>query len=208
MKLPQYTIAVDMDDVLAQWAERFVEWYNYDVPHAKISFDTLDIWRLEETVGHEAVLRMRSYLRYPNFYQDLEPVPGAIDGMKELIADGHDVLIVTSIPKFAGLAYEGKQQWIRKHMPFFDLDNFLAVRRKDKVEADFLLDDAPHNIEAFRKKPNARGAFVFDRPWNRKIEPGFRCRRVDSWPDFVRKIRRTQRLEQVTALRKEEIDEL
>jgi 5'(3')-deoxyribonucleotidase len=89
------------------------------------------------------------------------------------------VIIVTSVPKCAGLAYEGKLEWLRKHIPSFDLNNFIATKRKELVQADILFDDSVDNLRKF----NAAGktAVAFDRPWNQDWEGP----RVKNWDELL-----------------------
>ena len=187
-------ILVDQDEVLAEWGTRILEWYNKDkaieakeqgLPPPRIfTLDDMKHWELKLNLGPGSEVYLRNYMRYPNFYQDLEPVPGAIDGMKALMDAGHEVKIVTSIPKCAGLAYEGKLQWLREYMPFFPLKKFYAVSEKTEVRGDLLLDDGIHNLFPFRD--DGRVAVAFDRPWNQTYDGP----RVRSWPEFVEYIGR------------------
>ncbi len=185
-------ILVDQDEVLAEWGKRILEWYNVDkLIEAKelgtefkpFTLDDMKHWELKMNLGPGSEVYLRNYMRYPNFYQDLEPVPGAIDGMKALIDAGHEVKIVTSIPKCAGLAYEGKLQWLREYMPFFPLKKFYAVSEKYEVKGDILLDDGLHNLGPFEQLGGGE-AVAFDRPWNQS----WTGPRVKGWPEFVRYI--------------------
>lgn len=189
-------ILVDQDEVLAEWGKRILEWYNVDkLIEAKelgtefkpFTLEDMKHWELKMNLGPGSEVYLRNYMRYPNFYQDLEPVPGAIDGMKALIAAGHEVKIVTSIPKCAGLAYEGKLQWLREYMPFFSLKKFYAVSEKYEVKGDILLDDGLHNLGPF-KDLGGGVPVAFDRPWNQS----WKGERVKSWPEFVEYIAKKQ----------------
>jgi 5'-nucleotidase len=187
-------ILVDQDEVLAEWGTRILEWYNKDKaieakeqglpPPRVFTLEDMKHWELKLNLGPGSEVYLRNYMRYPNFYQDLEPVPGAIDGMKALMDMGHEVKIVTSIPKCAGLAYEGKLQWLREHMPFFPLKKFYAVSEKTEVRGDILLDDGIHNLFPFRD--DGRLAVAFDRPWNQTYDGP----RVNGWAEFVEYVRR------------------
>jgi len=123
-------------------------------------------------------------MRYPEFFTDLEPVPGAVEGMHQLQKDGHELIIATKCPKSAGHAFHGKLSWVRKHLPFFNTDNFVAVQRKDLLDGDILLDDSPSNIKLFQEKK--RLVVAFDKPWNRNIKSV----RVKTWEEFVNFMRK------------------
>lgn len=175
-------ILIDQDQVLASWVERVLEWYNHDQKKRgqKSDFTLEDVqnWDMTTNLGPESEDAIRSYMRYPDFYQDLDPVPGAVEGVKELLARGHDVVVASAVPKSAGIAYHGKLVWLRKHMPFFDLDDFVAIHRKDLLRGDVLFDDGVHNLEPCSREMLA---VALDCPWNR----GWRGVRVKDWPAFL-----------------------
>lgn len=172
-------ILLDQDQVICKWVERVLEWYNEDHGTGFTVNDVEDYWALETILGPQGRPFIRACMRWPEFYTRLDAVPGAIDGVKELMSKGHEVRIVSAVPKSAGIAYHGKCQWIRDNMPFFNLDCFYAVNKKDEVRGDLLLDDGPHNIDAFK---SVGIAVVFDRPWNQKTEGHHR---VKDWKSFL-----------------------
>lgn len=177
-------ILLDQDEVLAKWVDRIVEWYNEDRGTFYTAED-IKGYTVEEYLPYSKDF-IRSCCRYPELYRDLEPVDGAIEGVKELQALGHDVLIVSAVPKCAGFAYHGKLEWLRRNMPFFDLRNFIAAHRKDLVRGDVLLDDRPENLRAFKEMGCS---VVFDRPWNRGMEDHYK--RVRSWAEFIDWVKET-----------------
>lgn len=172
-------LLIDMDQVICKWLERILEWYNHD-KKTNMSLEDVKSWNVVDTLGPNSEDFIRSCMRYPELYRDLDPVEGAIEGIKLLQEKGHEVIIATAVPKSAGIAYHGKLEWIRRNMPFFSLNNFVAIQRKDLLQGDVLLDDGMHNIIPFRK--SGRTAVVFDRPWNRNDVGG---ERVYSWQQFI-----------------------
>ena len=174
-------ILLDQDQVLAEFVEKVLKWYNEDNKTNYTAEDVKNYYDLEKLVGLHFV---RSCVRYPDFYSDLDPVHGAIEGVKQLIDDGHDVCIVSAVPKSGAISFHGKLVWIRKHMPFFDLKNFVACSRKELVQGDILLDDAPHNCKAFLEK-TGKISVLFSQPWNRNIDSKDYTHRIFSWKEFL-----------------------
>ena len=172
-------IIVDQDQVLCKWVERVLEWYNED---KGTSFTKNDIgtWDMKMNLGPQSEDFLRSCMRYPDFYKELDEIEGAVRGMKKLVDAGHDVIIATAVPKCAGIAYHGKLEWIRKHMPWFKLENFVAIQRKSLLSGDILLDDGPHNIKQWLD--TGRQAVVFDAPWNKEQKA---TARVKHWNEFI-----------------------
>lgn len=184
-----------MDEVLAQWLEKVVRYYNEDYG---TSFTRNDIqtWDVCLNLGPGSETALRSYMRYDRFYDDLEPMPGALEGVKKLVDDGHDVMIATAVPKSATMAYSGKVAWLHRFMPFFPINNFMATQRKYLLAscADVLLDDGMHNIIPWAKM--GKPAVIFDAPWNQTDSPdaaaqdltGLPIQRIKHWNEFLKLI--------------------
>jgi 5'(3')-deoxyribonucleotidase len=56
--------------------------------------------------------------------------------------------------------------------------NIIFSHRKEKIQGDLLFDDAPHNLEAFKK--TGRIAIAMDYPYNALLD----VPRVNSWLEF------------------------
>jgi 5'-nucleotidase len=178
-----------MDQILADWVGRILEWWNEDHPKDKpVTKEDVKSWDMTDVLkGGEGHYFIRSCMRYPEFYRDLEPIPGAIEGVKELVDKGHDVVIATAMPSSAPIAFVGKMEWLRRNMPFFPTQNLIAIKRKELLEGDVLFDDGLHNIEAWDQA--GKQAVVLDCPWNRK-PVYFGVQRVFSWKEFLHFVER------------------
>lgn len=191
-------IIVDMDEVMCHWVSRIIEWYNQDKRReaaakseiwTDVSLKDIKCWDVMTNLGPDSEIYIRSYMRYSGFNLTLDPIDGAVEGVRKLLDLGHDVIVVTTVPKCAGLAYEGKKEWLRNHMPFLSLDNLIAAKRKYLVKADVMFDDGSHNLEAFVKEGGI--AVAMERPWNLRWEdslPGSqqdRAYSVSNWPAFI-----------------------
>lgn len=180
-------LVIDQDQVICQWLERVLQWYNEDRGTSYTREDIVN-WDVTSCLPNSHDF-LRAVMRYPELYRDLEPVEGAINGMKTLIEAGHDVVIATYVPFCAGIAFHGKLEWIRRNMPFFDLENFIAIKRKQKLApaSDLLLDDGMHNIIPWIK--TGKKAAIFDCPWNRNpvVSTGDdgAVYRVRHWNEFL-----------------------
>lgn len=165
---------IDMDDVLAETSIKWIESYNKDYKDDLIR-ESVKSWGWHEYV--KCGWKIYDYLDQHNFFFEIEPIEGAIEGMEKLIMNGHDVIIATATPIDSTVAHEEKKEWIRFHLPFFDLKNFASLARKDILCADLMFDDAPHNLNSFQ------GITVcMDRPWNKNCKSTFR---VSNWEDFL-----------------------
>jgi 5'(3')-deoxyribonucleotidase len=190
-------IALDQDEVLCHWTKKVVQWLNEDFGTGwpgdpkgsgpRFSLDQVKTWQIEDSLGDEIIPYVRSYMRSTLFYPKLEPIEGAVEGVRSLIQDGHEVMIVTAVPRCAPQAYDGKMTWVRDHMPFFDVDDFMSVKKKYRVDADVLVDDGTHNLNAWTD--SKRIAVAFDRPWNRDARTPYRAR---DWKELLEVIARIE----------------
>lgn len=86
-------------------------------------------------------------IRYPQsqhgFFTKLRPLPNAIESMKELVALGEDVWILTRPSVMNPLCYTDKFLWIREHLGLDFAERLILCTDKGRVgtEKDFLIDD-------------------------------------------------------------------
>ena len=112
----------------------------------------------------------------PSIFRHLDLLPGALDTLRRLDADGHEIVIVSTKPDWA---IHETLHWLA--------DNQLPTREvhltftKHEVDCDIYLDDAPHVLpELVRHRPDAL-VCRFIRPWNRPVEG---TTDVADWSEF------------------------
>lgn len=92
------------------------------------------------------------------FFANLEEIPGAIDAIK-LIAQHHDVWIL-SRPSFKNpLSYTEKRVWIEKHLDMSWVEKLILSPNKALNIGDILIDDRPW--EHFKGKQILFGSAEF-----------------------------------------------
>ncbi len=167
-------LLLDMDGVLANLLAKWLATYNRDHDDA-IGEDDLKSWGIWQWVkiGH----RIFDYLHEPHWFLDLEPMPGAIDGVQSLVNSGHEIFVVTAVPLASPTGLHDKSRWLEQHFPMIPRHHLIAAQRKDLVAGDLLLDDSPEHIDAF---PGI--TVLYDHPYNRTFKSDHR---VTSWPAFV-----------------------
>lgn len=113
-------------------------------------------------------------------------IKGAMEGMRALADDGHDLFIITHRPK---AAVTDTLQWLA----FCDFKlagvHILTDQQpKSTVKCDVYVDDKPDNVEDLVANTDARLVALFDAPWNQgHEEPG--VTRVANWAEFVNLVR-------------------
>jgi 5'-nucleotidase len=90
-------ILVDMDGTLCDWGKRFDELVDLHAPDSNIprSANQLD-FDLSLGLTEEEKLTLQIIMDTSHFYQDLEPLTGAIEALYEMEAAGHVVTVCSS----------------------------------------------------------------------------------------------------------------
>src|SRR5690606_26766377 len=88
----------------------------------------------------------------PKAYLDMEPIEGAIAGVRSLIGMGYEVWIATKPPTGVPHAYSDKAEWVMRHLP--ELRRRIIITHDKGMLGDWrdvLIDDRPHkaNCERF-----------------------------------------------------------
>jgi 5'(3')-deoxyribonucleotidase len=183
-------IVVDMDEVLCQFVNKVLCRWN-SINSTGYTREDVDCWQLEKTFGYDrfgipADVVIDVWLKEDGFFDDLEPMPGAIEGFNWLRERGHDVIVATAVVDGAMHAFDGKRAWMKKNFPDWDIKNFVACSRKGLIDGDILIDDGLHNVNDWitSSKFN-REALIFDARWNRQYASDTRTFRVFDWSEIV-----------------------
>lgn len=137
------TILVDVDNVLEDlntaWVNAINEKYGTSVIPNEI-FDW-DIQKFFPTLTRNQVF---SPLHTEEFWENLKPLNGSQKYLKQLIEDGHKIVIVTSAHPDT-IAH--KHKFISRNFPFIPFKNTIITSQKQLICGDVMIDDAPHNLK-------------------------------------------------------------
>lgn len=117
------------------------------------------------------------------------PIPGSLEVLRALSAEGHIIRIVTAranerngmSDNYNHLVAVSTLEWLRSQkVPFRDL---FFTADKGTVMADIFIDDAVHHLEAIQAA--GRQAVCFDQLYNQEWQGA----RVNSWDQFAGLVR-------------------
>jgi 5'-nucleotidase len=108
-------------------------------------------------------------LKRPGFYAGLDPLPGAVEGVARLVDEGHQVVIVSAVPKRAPAAWGDKAAWVQHHLPMVDPNNVVLTHNKSLVKLDVLFDDGPHNLLDYYEAWPAAYLATIAYPYNEEV---------------------------------------
>lgn len=85
--------------------------------------------------------------KLPGAYLDMDPIPGALDGVRSLIGMGHEVWLATKPPTGIPDAYADKVKWALRYLPELKR-RIILTHDKSLLRGDMLIDDRPHKANA------------------------------------------------------------
>lgn len=171
------TILVDMDEVLDRlleaWVSRLNRSYGTDV-----KTDDIVQWDISKTFHTLTSDQIFSPLLCDDFWYGVLPVDGASEALQKLLADGHEVFVVTS----SGYqTIQTKMDCVLfRYYPFLSWENVIIASRKQLIKGDVLVDDGVHNLEGGEYL-----GILMDAPHNRSCDAEANgMHRAKDWQDI------------------------
>lgn len=160
-------IVFDIDGVLADFEGGFVRAWTRRFPaHPPIAqAERRNFSLLDDYPAHQEPM-VREIYYAPGFFRDLEPLPGAIAAVNEIVAMGHEVRICSApLNRYLHCVPE-KYEWVERHLGAEFVPRLILAKDKTWVHGDVLVDDKPEVIGS--RTPTWQHV-VFDQPYNRGI---------------------------------------
>jgi 5'-nucleotidase len=110
------------------------------------------------------------YKVLPGAYLDLEPMPDALDSLRQLMSENYEVWLATKPPTGIAHAYADKAAWVFKHIP--ELSRRLIITPDKGLLGDgndWLIDDNPQKANCSKFK-GILIPFINGRTWRDTIE--------------------------------------
>lgn len=169
-------IAIDMDEVLADPIQKFIQLYNrdYGVPLDLVLSPGNEIY---QHVPEHAKDKWFDYINEPGFFRDLSPLEGSIEAVKKL-QEKYEVYIVSAAMEFRN-SLTDKHDWLAEHFPFITWKNIMFCGDKI-VDVDIMIDDRAKNFVGFRGRK-----LLFTSPHNLLLTD---YERVNNWQEVLDKL--------------------
>ena len=171
-------IAIDMDEVLADTIDKFIELYKRE-HDTVIRLDQMDGKEFNELLPEEIKATLKQYIHQPGFFRDLKVMPAAQEVVKAL-CDKYDVYIVSAAMEFPNSLID-KHDWLAEHFPFISWKNIIFCGNKI-VDVQIMIDDRIRNFAGFKGRP-----ILYSSPHNFLITE---YERVNTWAEVGEKLLR------------------
>lgn len=162
-------IAIDMDEVLADTIDKFIEVYRRD-HNTEILLQEMNGKEFHELLPDTLNHSWRDYINTPGFFRDLKVMPRAQEIVKEL-CQKYDVYVVSAAMEFRH-SLNDKYDWLEEHFPFIDWKHIVFCGYKI-VDVDIMIDDRIRNFVGFKGR-----SILYSSPHNFYITE---YERVDNW---------------------------
>lgn len=173
-------ILVDMDGVLADWAKGVERQIRYG-GRADLA-DSLD-WSLwAGTSDPETLAAVREAQAGLHFYFWLAPIKGAIDALREMVADGHLVTICSTPDSTNPTCADDKIAWLETKVGPGWGKRLILTHDKTLVRGDILIDDKP-NITGARHPEWTH--VLFNQPYNQEPSNKARLFQWSGWRNVI-----------------------
>ena len=136
-------ILIDYDDVLFPLIPNWVEALN-NKHGTNVSPDDITDWNIAQFFPNLTHKQVFEPLGRSEFQHSRKPYPNSVEAVSNLIANGHEVKIVTAT-HYNNV--KSKAECLLKHFPFLSWDDVIITSNKQSIKGDVLIDDAPHNLE-------------------------------------------------------------
>jgi 5'(3')-deoxyribonucleotidase len=156
-------VGFDLDSVLNDLTESWMAAYNKDY-NDNMDRSKILTWDTHKWVKPECGKKIYDYLKQPGWFRNLGVQPGAPEVTKWLSElDCYNLHVVTA---YSPSTCMDKVGFLAEHYPWIPEKNIIFCNDKGKIKMNYLIDDGPHNIEAF----DGGLGIVLDYPYNRNIK--------------------------------------
>ncbi|NWW08906.1 NT5C protein, partial [Oreocharis arfaki] len=189
-------VLVDMDGVLADFEGAVLREFRARFPAEprvelaeRRGFSVREQYR---SLREDLAAKVASVYESPGFFLDLDPIPGGLEAMREMLhMQDTEVFICTSpLRKYEHCIVE-KYKWVEKHLGPEFAERIILTRDKTVVAADLLFDDKD-TIQGAEPNPSWEH-ILFTCCHNRHVQLPAPRRRLRSWADDWKAILESKR---------------
>lgn len=140
------SIAIDMDETVADTLTRHLEWYK-DSFGITITKDEMNGNKIYDVVPKEHLDKVKNFPNHPDFFRGLDVYENAVDVIKKLSVN-YEIYFVSAAMEYPS-SFNAKYEWLQKNFPFISDMNYIFCGYKGMLNCDYLIDDSARHIDAF-----------------------------------------------------------
>lgn len=171
-------VLLDCDGVIADWtgavAEVIKNVSGLEMDRTK--------WFNSKDLPKQYRFKVMGIISGEGFCRSFNPLPGAIEAIKELRGLGHDVHFVTSMWDCKSWVFD-RNVWLVKHKLCDAPGGVTYTKDKYVVYGDYLVDDKISNVQKWQLAWPDKTGIVWAQPWNAEYSGGLR---MNNWDELIR----------------------
>lgn len=160
-----------MDDVLADATGQFINFYEKEFGIRVTKESMYFKEEMKRFPDHHDEVYQFTFRK--NFFRTMEVNENSQEVVKKL-NEKYEVFIVSSAMEFPNSLPE-KLEWLAEHFSFLHWKQFVFCGSKKIVHGDYMIDDLPHNLEAFNGEK-----LLYTAPHNMQFN---HFQRVNNWKE-------------------------
>lgn len=180
-------VLLDCDDVVLRCAHKMLREVNTRLGTRYTEEDLTSTWDLFGNLNHPEHPDLKQFvedkMREPGWCLDLDPFPGAVDGVAKLQKMAEVFFITSPFRQAPHWEYERREN-LRKNFGI-STDRVLQGSAKFLVRGDVFVDDKPDHCNEWSSYSSEGTAFLWDRPHNGYYQGLLRLRSWEELHDFV-----------------------
>jgi 5'-nucleotidase len=158
-------ILVDMDATIADFENGFLrKWRDLYPDDYYIPIEDRTTYKIEDQYPEKFLEKVSSIMKLPGFFYAMDPIPGSIEALQEMILMGYEVFICTSPIKENRDCVLEKYDWVHNNLGEGWLNRLIITKDKTILRGDYLIDDRP-DIDGVCQ--SVWEHILFDQPYNR-----------------------------------------
>lgn len=179
-------IICDIDNICNNLTEKTLEIYN-SRSDKNIQITELTSYSFADCLSKEDANAIIALFKEKKLWNSLSPIAGAVNGLKALIKQGHQIYLATATDP---INFAWKVEWMKKNFSFINADNIIRIMDKSLIKADVIIDDHLDNLVN-----NTAHRICLDYPWNRDEKKDFvyDIHRAHNWKEIIVAINEIER---------------
>ncbi|MHC8515987.1 5' nucleotidase, NT5C type [Sporosarcina sp. ITBMC105] len=138
-------IAVDMDEVLADFTQQVLDVLN-NKTNQRYTRAHLNEYSIEELYPNELDYLVEQ-IHTDHFFRTMQVIEGS-QVVLERLSKHYEIVIATAAMEVPN-SFAAKFDWLREHFPFLNPNLFIFCGNKKVVQADYLIDDNIQQLTRF-----------------------------------------------------------
>ena len=178
-------VGVDLDNVVYPFADVFAQYVHKVTGRPLTELGPAQRWAFYLDLGYSADEFLRLFAEGVDagfIFREGQPLPGALEALRALRAQGHSLHIVTD-RAVGSCAQASTEAWLKEHGVPYDSVTYAAD--KTVVGTNVFIDDRPENVLALREAGCAAFLFATSRDDQLGFRPDWSVR---SWEEFIARV--------------------